>query len=712
MTAATRGRVGVAAAVWGASWLLVAASAFLAWGARLPTDPLPDVFLSEAPQEIRRLAYPIDVTVALVYGPASALILARRPHPVGIALACYAVGSGLAAFGIQYGLLGTRVDGLPLWGLLAYAAGWAFVPGTFLIAAVPLLVTRNRLPRWQRGVVMGTGAIAAVATVASLTNQAPVPPRNPLGVDVAAYQAMLPPVYTTLSGLALAISLLSCGVVFARWRASRRRRARFGLAWLAVGQLFVTASYIAQALPEYVGAPRWIIDFAFLTPVLGQILFPAGIVVVILGERLWGVDIVVSRVLLWLLLSVSGVVLYLAVVALVPATIGAGGALAFVVPVVIALAVLPLRGWLQRRIDRLIYGEGADAGALLGRLGGRIGELPPGAAGVRELADTLRRVLRLGWLEIRTAELHVSSGSARTADAVRTPLTIGDTPLGELTAGPVPGQRLDRRTRTVLADVAGLVATVVRLAESHRLLEAARAALAARRAEERRAIRRELHDGLGPALAGTGFALAAAVNIGPSDPERARALLTELADDVRERAREVRALADEVSTPQFEPDELPEMLSRLAGRFDSPQLRVRADATGAADLSADIAETLYFITAEAIANAVRHGGARSVTARVRATEEAAVLEVVDDGSGIPSDAVPGVGMASMRERAAALGGELTVSTSSSGTSVRVRIAREPAGAHLGALDRPPMPAEAAAPGAEAVPPVPIRDGAL
>lgn len=683
MTSGSGIRVAAAVAVWGISWLLVASSALLAWSVGLPSDPLPGVFLSEAPPEIRRLAYPIDVTVALVYGPASALVLARRPHPVGIALACYAVGSGLSAFAIPYGLLGARIDDLPLWGLIAYAAGWAFVPGTFLAAAVPLLVTRGRLPRWQGGIVAVTGGIAAAATFISLTNQGPLPPRNPLGIDAPAYQAMLPPLYTALSGLALGISLLSCGVVLARWRRARRRRARFGLAWLSIGQLFVTASYIAQALPEYLGTPRWVIDFALLTPVIGQILFPAGIVVVILGERLWGVDIVVSRVLLWLLLSVSGVVLYLVVVTVVPATMGAGGALAFVAPVVIALTVLPLRGWLQRRIDRLVYGEGADPGALLARLGERIGELPPGADGIRELADTLHRVLRLGWVEIRTPRLSVASGAGDATHAVHAPLTIGDARLGDLSAGPVAGQRLDRRTRTVLADVAGLVATVVRLAESHDVLDAARAALATRRADERRAIRRELHDGLGPALAGTGFALAAVENLASSDADRARELLSELTDDIRARAREVRALADEVSTPQFEPDDLPEMLSRLARRFSSSRLRVRSEVSGAAGLPRHVAETLYFIAAEAVANAVRHAHAGRITARLHADDATATLEVVDDGSGIPASASPGVGMASMRERAATLGGELSVSTGASGTSVRVHLALDAATAGEG-----------------------------
>lgn len=677
MTAHARGATSaraVAAAVWGASWVLVLASLAIGWIGELPAEPLPGIFLSEAPAEVRTLAYDIDITVAIIYGPVSALILARRPrHPVAVILSIYALGSALAAFGIMYGLLGQQVPGLPLWGFFAYAGGWAFVPGTFLVATVPLLVTRRRIVPWQRAVVVSGALLAAAATFVSLTQQGSQPPRNPFGIDDAAYQSLLPPLYTALSAGALAISVVSCVVVFFRWLRTRGGE-RVGLAWLALGQFFVTLSYIAQALPAQLGAPQWVLDFALLTPVLGQILFPAAIVVVVLGQRLWGVEVVVSRVLLWVLLSFSGVALYLVVVAVLPFTLRGTETLALVAPVIVALAMLPLRSWLQGRIDRLVYGEGADAGGLLRRLGERVGELPPGPEGVHEFADTLRRVLKLGWVEVQTPELNVASGSRADAVISRVIFGSGDSPVGELRAQARPGQRLDRRTLTVLADVAGLVATVVQLAESYVTLESARRALSARRADERRAIRRELHDGLGPALAGVGFGLAAVENLAPTQPARARALLAELAEDVHQRVRQVRALADEVFTPHHDTDDLDSALARLARRFDSSGLRVEAHVIGATHLPAEVAQTLYLVAAEAVANAVRHSGARVVTIRARATERAAWLEVSDDGSGIPPDATPGVGMASMRERVEAHRGTLAVTTDRSGTTVAAHVA--------------------------------------
>lgn len=666
-----QGSRAVAAAVWAVSWALAIASLVIAWRAGLPTEPLPGAFLSTAPLEMRSRFDDIGVTVALIYGPVAALILARRPHPVGVILAIHAVGSGLAAFGVQYGLLGATTPGLPLWGLLAFAAGWGFVPGTFMTAALPLLVTPGRPPRWQRRLVALCLVIAAAAFAASLTQQSAPVPRNPLAIDIPAYQAVLPAAYTVLSFAALAISAVSCAVLFGRWRRAGRRW-RVSLAWLALGHLFLTLSYLALVLPDGLDLPPWVAGFGMIAPVLGQILYPAAILVVVLGQRLWGVEPVVSRLLLWSLLSFSGVALYLIVVAIVPAALPGVG-LSLVAPVAVAMAVLPLRGWLQRRIDRLVYGEGSDPERLLARLGERIGELPPGVDGVAELAETLRRVLRLGWVEIRARELRVEAGRRTDAGIVRVPLTSGASVVGELSVRPVAGQRLDRRTLTVLGDVSGLVATIVRLVQSYLVLDAARDALVARRAAERRSIRRELHDGLGPALAGIGFGLAAAQNLSATHPRRAQARLHELADDVRDRVRDVRALADEVSVSPFDADELPRALAELARRFDAPSLRVRTDVAEPDGIRPRAAQALYFIAAEALANAARHARASAVSVRLGAVAGGVVLEISDDGAGIGAEAVPGVGMASMRERAEAENGVVEVTSDGGGTVVRARI---------------------------------------
>ncbi|GAA1930779.1 hypothetical protein GCM10009775_23540 [Microbacterium aoyamense] len=670
---AVRRRIG-ALAVWAVSWVLAAAAVVLAATTGLGPDPVPGVFLSSAPVAMQARFDDIGITVALIYGPVSALILARRPHPVGVVLAVHAVGSGLAAFGVQYGLLGTVDPDLPLWGFFAFAAGWGFVPGTFMTAALPILVTRRRLGAVERWLVRVCVVVASAAFFASLTQQSVPEPRNPFAIDIPLYQATLPTVYGALSFTAVAISFASIVVLLIRLRRAHGR-ARIGIVWLTVGHAFLTASYVALVLPAGLGLPAWVIDFGLIAPVVGQLLYPVAILVVVLGQRLWGVELVVSRLLLWASLTASGVGLYLVVVALLPAALSGDGVAALFVPVVVALALLPLRAWLQRRIDGLIYGEGADPGLLLVRLGRRIGEL--GEDSLAELAETLRRVLRLGWVQIVTTDdgHRASAGSPSRHAPARVALRAGDELVGELRAQPVGGQRLDRRTIQVLDDIAGLVATVVRLAESSRVLESARAELAAQRTDERRAVRRELHDGLGPALAGIGFGLAAARNLAISDPQRARGLLQELREDVDRRGQDARALADTVSEPSaVTARALRPLLEAMIARFDTAELGVRLDVRAVGAHVDDVsASAVYFIVAEALTNAVRHAGAQEVSIVVSTTGTTVVVDVRDDGTGIAAGAAAGIGMHSMRERAAAVGGALTVSAARPGTLVRAVI---------------------------------------
>ncbi|GAA2250255.1 histidine kinase [Herbiconiux moechotypicola] len=689
----------LAVSVWAISWAFAAAAIVLLIGAGLPNTPVEGVFLSQAPPRMQATFDEIGIVVAIVYGPVSALILARRPHPVGVVLAVHAVGSGLAAFGVQWGILGQSVPGLPLWGFFAFAAGWGFVPGTFMTAALPLLVTRRRIPPWQLAVVVLAGANALVAWFVSVTQQGSGVPANPFAVPDPTYQSVLPELYAALSYLGVALSFVSCAVLLARWWRARARE-RVAVAWLGIGQLFLTLSYLLLVLPGELDPPEWVVAVGLVAPAFGQVLYPTALLVVVLGQRLWGVEIVVSRVVLWALLSLSGVTVYLVVVVIAGGVMPAADGVWIVVPLALALAVQPARRWFQRRIDRLVYGEAADAGVLLGRIGDEVGELEPGEAGLTQVSGALRRVLRLGRVEIVSAEseLRAASGAELRAEPSAPPapsappqhpaparvvaLRGTDGFIGELRVWPREGQRLDRRTLTAIDDVSGLVAVAVRLVESAHALERARAELAATRAAERRAIRRELHDGLGPELAGAGFGLAAAQNLVREHPERAGILLDELGRDITRRARDLRDLAAEVSPSPLGGSSLVEGLGALADRFTVPGRRVRLRVTDARALAGDalreeVQSSLYLVAAEALSNAARHSGAGTVTIALDTVGGDARLEVADDGRGMVG-AVPGVGLHSMRERATALGGTLTAEGEhlGGGTVVTLRIPLE------------------------------------
>ena len=97
------------------------------------------------------------------------------------------------------------------------------------------------------------------------------------------------------------------------------------------------------------------------------------------------------------------------------------------------------------------------------------------------------------------------------------------------------------------------------------------------------------------------------------------------------------------------------------------------DRPGRPPLSAAVEAALYRIAVAALDNAARHGRARQCTITLTRSDQQVEMTITDDGIGLPADATPGVGISSMRERAAELGGTCTVTTGSPGTIVRAAL---------------------------------------
>jgi hypothetical protein len=184
----------IAIAVLVFSWGPALASVGIAWAFSLPELPVDGVFLSASPAVVQSRFDDIGVVVAVIYGPLSALLIVRRPHPVASILAVHAVGSGIAALGVQWGLLGQVVPGLPLWGFLAHAAGWGYIPGTVMTTIIPLLLI-GPLTAFRRVLVVVATACATAGFFAALTQQAENGPPNPLAIPIAAYQASTESIY-------------------------------------------------------------------------------------------------------------------------------------------------------------------------------------------------------------------------------------------------------------------------------------------------------------------------------------------------------------------------------------------------------------------------------------------------------------------------------------------------------------------------------------
>ena len=213
----------------------------------------------------------------------------------------------------------------------------------------------------------------------------------------------------------------------------------------------------------------------------------------------------------------------------------------------------------------------------------------------------------------------------------------------------------------VLRATAALGRTVARLRMSQRLMVEAVES-------ERRRLRQELHDGLGPALAGIALGVRAAGSAVANEAPATSRLLDRLADETEASLEEVRRIVYDLRPPALDQLGLRGAVlahaERCCGGPDAPELR--ADLAEVQDLPAAVEMAAYRIAVEAITNTLRHGGARHLTVTLSSDRDQLVLEVEDDGRGLPSDLMPGVGVTSMRERAESVGGHVDLSTGDAG----------------------------------------------
>jgi signal transduction histidine kinase len=275
------------------------------------------------------------------------------------------------------------------------------------------------------------------------------------------------------------------------------------------------------------------------------------------------------------------------------------------------------------------------------------------------------------------------------------PLIYGGETVGRLILGPRAGEEnfapADRRLLDDLTHQIGVAAHAVRLTdEALRLsadLQRSRERLVTAREEERRRLRRDLHDGLGPQLAGLTMTAEAARDLVYTHPERAEGLLDNLVERAQAAVSDVRHLVYALRPPALDALGLLGALRAHADHHNDGGVRVSVEAPEELpSLPAAVEVAAYRIVLEAINNVERHAAARACVVRVALDEAAAALrvEIVDDGRGIGEDHRTGVGLSSMRERAAELGGWCTVEAmAAGGTQVRSHL---PCGGASGTAD--------------------------
>ena len=623
----------------------------------------------------------VDTADAIVFGGVAALLLARGRHLVSWLVATCAIGGGIAAVGFQWSMAVVVHPDLPALDALQSAQNWAWPPGTYaMIILVPVLVRRVPLRSIDRAFV-AFGAVAIVGlTAIRLTDPYPWPdgpPSAPLAIRSQWWSDLVDSTVAWQFVIVCLLAAIAIVDLVRRWR-HQPRVGRAGLGWLAVGAGLMAAAFVPLALPA-----SWTADFPlWLTPSLhlaSQLFFPAALLVAVLGQRIAGLEFAIGRATLWGLLSGALVAIYISVVALGARILPTDDAIVVgAAAAVVALAASPLRRVIQRRIDALVRGGVQTSSDALGHVGRRLGAAADDAELLSVIADSVRHALRLGGLAVEVdwpggARRVASVGELHRASTETRDLVVQREVVGRIVVSGRAGERLDQITLDALDDLAPVIATVVQLVARTRELTESRARIVEARDEERRLLRRELHDGFGPSLAGVALGLRAAGNLLDNDPVASTQLISQMADELDTRVEEVRGLARGLLPPVLDELGLVPAIEELAERHritGGLDVDVFADDV---NVERNVSQAVYGIVAEAVRNIVRHADATRCVITVRWMGDDVVLRVDDDGSGLKPGRPSGVGLSSMRERAIGVGGTLTVSARDPGTRVEVRV---------------------------------------
>jgi signal transduction histidine kinase len=541
----------------------------------------------------------------------------------------------------------------------AFAWSWPWSIGLCLPLAL-LLFPDGRPPsrRWLWAVlaVIVTAPLFAIEMGAAPESSEP---GVPIGYLTFAAYGALQPLWTATeirNLLALSLGLAALGVRYRRGSDVERRQ----LLWLLLAVLIALIVILPWGLVA--GTP---VEVLLAIP-----LIPIAVTVAIVRYELLDIRLVVARLLAWVMLLLAVVVAYAGLVALMGQFMTVGLRWSALITLLLVILAVPALPRLQRLVDGAIYGDRGDPARVVSRLGE---QLATPDAGLQGIVATIRTALRLPYLAIeRDGNVVVSDGEP--TDRVHCwPLTRGGTAEGQLTIGLRTGERelaaADRRALAMLADPVAVAVHSTVLSEE---LQASRERIVAAREEERRKLRRELHDGLGPTLTGIAFAADAAANTIEEDPEQSQRLLTTLRRDTRTALRDVRRLVDNLRPPALDElglvGALRQRADQLIWRADGASVKIRLDVPSQMPaLPAAVEVATYRIATEALTNVVRHTRATGALVQLRCAERLE-LSITDDGP--PNGPwAPGVGLHAMRERAAELGGSFRAGPTPAGGQV-------------------------------------------
>jgi signal transduction histidine kinase len=613
-----------------------------------------------------------------------------------------AVGWVLLAIGVVwqlYALAGLgRVAAFAAAGMvsgpwLAWAWDVLWIPGIALVPTLVLIFPEGRLPtpawRWVTYVLTAATITLFVAVGLRPGPFTNTPLENPLGV---AALSRLGPSLEVVGGLLVVVAFLAAlaAPVVRYRRAGREERHR--LKWFLIATSLVVIAWAAADALALIGAPADLLGHVRTVPLLA---LPVAIAVAIVHHRLFDMDVVISKGLLYAALATFVALLYLGVVVGIGTAVGAREGmnvpLTVAATALVAVAFQPARRRLQELADRAVYGRRANPYEVLTSFIGRVAGAYPAGEAPSAIAEGVGAALRLHrcdvWLraggtlslaarwpagpaeasiELPAAGAVVSLPGTDRAYTVRHDGRV----LGAIGVTPPAGSEItpgEDRLLATLAETAWLALDNARLVSDLRM---SRQRLVAAGDTQRRHIERDLHDGAQQRLLELALTLRMAQQQAAADGAAAAAETIASADRLlRTALAELRDLARGIHPAILTERGLVSAVEALAERAPLP---VTVTAHGIERMHATVEATAYFVSAEAVSNVIKHAGATAATIAISIRGERLSVEIRDDGRGGADAAAPGlVGLA---DRVAALDGRLdVVSPVGGGTRVLMEV---------------------------------------
>jgi two-component system NarL family sensor kinase len=633
------------------------------------------------------------ITFCLVGG----LVAVRHPgNPIGWMFCAIGLLSGINMFGAGYVLydeLVTPGGVLPGVEVARWLNNWIWLLGTILPITFPLLLFpdgRLLSPRWRPiAWIVGLGTAGYIFGVS-------VHPGSLEHLGITEMNAFAIPgagpvldVLLAVSGMALLIGIFGsvASVIIRYRRSSGIERAQ--VKWLAFAGIMTIVGGVVSAALWFIFPESPILEE--LSIVITDLSI-AGVVlatgIAILRYRLWDIDILINRTLLYGALTVAVIALYVLVVGALGTVLQSRGSLvtSLLATGLVAVSFQPMRDRMQRGVNRMMFGERDEPYTVLDRLSERLEVVVASEQVLPTIVETVAQALKLPYAaitlkvadEYRVAAEYERDGSDgdHPEDIEVLPLIYQTETVGQLILAPRGrGETFsqgDRQLLETIARQAGIAAYNVRLAGD---LQRSRERLVTTREEERRRLRRDLHDGLGPVLASVSFKLDAARNLVGGEAEDAGQLISEVKAQIQTALADIRRIAYNLRPPAL--DELGlvgALQEHITSQNQAQTLQIVLEAPDRLPaLSAAAEVAIYRIVMEALTNVQRHAEARHCLVRL-AFHDRLYLEVIDDGRGIATNMRAGVGLTSMRERAEEVGGSCVIeSPTTGGTVIRVRL---------------------------------------